>query len=981
MLELIGLRENLVARTADRVLACGDGVDLSAAAVVYPSKRFGFFLREELAARMEGNFFPPALFPIEAFFEELFKMNFPGFRTLNDLETAQALFECSRAEFPEGMYGHRVFAGFVSFLPWAGPLRTALEEILAEADRIESVDLSGYEAFTGLGEYHPAYKKLIERLPRLLARLRSFLEQRKQATPGLVFRMVAERAEAGDLNAPPAREWIFSGFNAMNACERALFRFFRDRRNARLILRTESGRMADPFSPFRLQAETLRAVGLTAPAGSEESGGGDGEEAKVSLYPCDGVESEALTAFRILEEICRGRKEEDLRRIAVLLPASPTLLPFLQGTVSRFDQDAGPIPFNITLGYPMERTPIMQLVDSILDVYEHGREGRVSARDYLGLIRHPYVKISGGGVDSESLKRGIHLLEDMVSAGNLTAFTVDELMKDMPERPGTAIRLEVEAMHRRFIPAGIRTLEELLAFLRAALESIGVERNRAAHLFLGEYAAAALETLAELEAFAGDHPDDFRAADPAGMAALVRAHFRGRTIHFEGSPLRGVQVMGPLEFRGLSFDEIIVLDALEGVLPAAAKHDPLLPADVRRLFGVRDHGDKGKVTAFNFFAMLGASGHVRLLYPRQGEDGKPTEPSRFIERLVYEAGKKNGPAPNEIRALLPCDLEKRELTRIRKDERIRGRIASLTLSPSSLETYIRCPLQFYYSRILRLKEREEVAEETDGGMIGEIAHAALSRFYQRHPLLHPLSPADRAEMDKDLARFLAEAYRARRLDPDRGLEKIRFWVLRKQLGEFLALDWRRTGVRIDSCEKERSLNLRVEGLKTGVLLAGRIDREESEDGLKRVVDYKTGARIHSRIRPDDVLDLKDLPRRPDAEYFAGLKAFRKKYPAMQLLLYLLILLGKEEREAGRFDAAYVFLREKSEAMTAGVFLAGRGKNIRLLEPGEKSAVLRSFEADLGEIIRDIHLREEFLPHPSDERVCGSCPFRLPCGNL
>lgn len=981
MLELIGLREDLVARTAGRVLDLRDGADLSAAAVVYPSKRFGFFLREELADRMEGNFFPPSLFPVEAFFEELFKLNFPGFRTLEDLEAGHALYECCRAEFPEGMYGHKAFTDFVSFLPWAGPLRAALEEILTEAGRIEGIDFAGYEAFTGMGEYHPSYKKLIESLPRLLAGFRRLLEGRKQATAGMVFRMIAERAEKDDLIAPPARNWIFSGFNAMNVCERALFRFFRDRFDARLILRTDPERMNDPFSPFHLQAETLRAVGLSPDAAFSSPGGGDGEEGKVSLHSCDGVESEALEAFRILESICRGREEGELRRIAVLLPASPTLLPFVQGTVSRFDHDAGPVPFNITLGYPMERTPIMQLVDSILTVFENGREGRIAAADYLRLIRHPYVKISGSGGDIEPLKRGIHLLEDGISRRNLAVFTLDELMEEMSESPGTSIRLEIEDMHRRFIPLGIESLGGLLTFLRGALESVGVERNRTAHLFLNEYAVAALEALAELEEFVGNHPADFRAADPAGMAALVRAHFRGRTIRFEGSPLQGVQVMGPLEFRGLSFDDVIVLDALEGVLPGTSKHDPILPADVRRLFGMRDHGDKGKVTAFNFFAMLGAAGRVRILYPRQSEDGKPSERSRFIERLIYEAGKKKTEAPKEERVLLPYDLTKQGLTRVPKDERIRERIASLTLSPSSLETYVKCPLQFYYGRILRLKEREEVAEETDGGMIGEIAHAALSRFYQIHRRLHPPGKEERATMDQELAGFLAEAYRTRHLDPGKGLERIRSWVLSKQLDEFLDLDWRRTGVRVEDCEKERSFNLKVNGLKQGVLFKGRIDREETEEGIKRVIDYKTGAPFPSRVRTDDLLDLKDLARRPDAEYFAALKAFRKKYPAMQLLIYLLFLLSEEEQNAGLFDAAYVFLREKSADMMKGVFWTGRGKNARLLEPEEKRAVLRVFSSDLEEIVRDIHLREEFLPNPSDERVCGYCPFRLPCGNL
>ena len=95
-------------------------------------------------------------------------------------------------------------------------------------------------------------------------------------------------------------------------------------------------------------------------------------------------------------------------------------------------------------------------------------------------------------------------------------------------------------------------MPSLLAFLQQALESVGSEKNRGAHLFLNEYAAAALDALEELKDFTSSHDTVFHGADAAAMAAMVRSHFRGRTIRFEGSPLQGVQVMGPLEFRGLS---------------------------------------------------------------------------------------------------------------------------------------------------------------------------------------------------------------------------------------------------------------------------------------------------------------------------------------------------------------------------------------------------------------------------------------------
>jgi ATP-dependent helicase/nuclease subunit B len=994
MLELIGLQEDLVARTCARILETREDNDLSAAAAVFPSKRFGFFLRQELASGMMGNFFPPALFPIEAFFESLFKLNFPGRGILDELEAAHAVYESAAAVFPEGMYGNRRIADFAAFLPWAQKVLAALEEILTDGGRTEGIDFTKYKEFAALGDYHRSYKEFILRIPDLLADLGRRLDGRKQATRGMVFRKVAGLAEKGDLRIPPARQWIFSGFNAMNACERELFRFFEDQHGARLILRTDPKGMADPLSPFHLQAETIRGLGMIQPAELPASDVWDDLVDKVTLHPCDGVENEIYQAYGKLEAICRPRDEASLRQVAVLLPSSPSLIPFVQGVVSRFDQDVKGLPFNITLGYPLERTPMMQLIDSLLTVLEKADDGMIEAADYLQLIRHPYVKISGGGGELEPLKRGIHMLEDIIHNGNLTRFSVAELEARLSAEmqrpvhgiaPGLAAEIvaQVDTLHRRFIPQGIADIPSLLAFLRAALESVGSEGNRSAHLFLNEYAAAALDALEELEDFASSHGKVFHSADAAGMAAMVRSHFRGRTIRFEGSPLRGIQVMGPLEFRGLSFDEVIVIDALEGILPGTAKYDPILPADIRAIFGIRDHGDWDKIYAFNFFAMLGAARHVYILYPRKNEDGQERERSRFIERIAYAIEKKTTQAPAAVSESIPFDLRPRELKQVKKDSDIRDRLGAIALSPSSLEAYVNCPLQFYFSRVLGLKEREEVAAETDGSLIGTITHEALRNFYEKYSGADAMAGAGEEALDADLERCLHGAFRKLNFEPEKGLERIRAWTLLEQLRLFVREDRRRIkekGIQVEKREEKLSIYLEVPGLDCPARIQGRLDRLEKERDMLRVIDYKTGVPFPPRVRANDDLDLRDLFKRDEKDYIAALHAFREKYPGMQLLVYLMLLSRENAKAWEEIDAAFVFLRERNKAMVQGIFVTG-GRNSRPFTPKEKRLAVETFIADLQEILRDLYFREYFLANPANERHCSFCPFRLPCGNL
>ncbi len=57
----------------------------------------------------------------------------------------------------------------------------------------------------------------------------------------------------------------------------------------------------------------------------------------------------------------------------------------------------------------------------------------------------------------------------------------------------------------------------------------------------------------------------------------------------------------------------------------------------------------------------------------------------------------------------------------------------MKLSPSALEDYVQCPLQFYFKRILGLRERDEVIAETEERADGTLVHDALQNFYKKFP--------------------------------------------------------------------------------------------------------------------------------------------------------------------------------------------------------------------------------------------------------
>ena len=51
-------------------------------------------------------------------------------------------------------------------------------------------------------------------------------------------------------------------------------------------------------------------------------------------------------------------------------------------------------------------------------------------------------------------------------------------------------------------------------------------------------------------------------------------------ISFSGSPLKGFQILGLLESRSLSFDNVIIMDVNETLLPKLKINEPLIPREI-----------------------------------------------------------------------------------------------------------------------------------------------------------------------------------------------------------------------------------------------------------------------------------------------------------------------------------------------------------------------------------------------------------------
>ena len=58
------------------------------------------------------------------------------------------------------------------------------------------------------------------------------------------------------------------------------------------------------------------------------------------------------------------------------------------------------------------------------------------------------------------------------------------------------------------------------------------------------------------------------------------------SVPFNGEPLKGLQVMGPLEMRALDFRNLIILSCSEGTFPRRSFSSSFIPPELRKGFGL-----------------------------------------------------------------------------------------------------------------------------------------------------------------------------------------------------------------------------------------------------------------------------------------------------------------------------------------------------------------------------------------------------------
>ena len=835
----------------------------------------------------------------------------------------------------------------------------------------------------------PTAAALLSRLGAIQVRYRERLLAEGLATPGLALALAAENADA--IAAGLAGRRLFAcGFAVLSGAEKTVLHTLWRQGKLEMVWHGDPA-LADPVGRIHFACLDQKRLLGDWNARASLLGAGKARRHRAPAVPDRPTLVLDARAANLGSKRLRFFEGHDLHAQLKALEEALTSLPDLDDTAVVLPDTGllGPVlhilpkkDVNISMGYPLARSSLARLLETIMALQETRLgPGRYHWRELVALLRHPYLKLPRLG-EVQPLRAAFHALEAALRQGGAYA---DPLAIPVapPEEEGLDPAV-VAALCRRTLTCCLTAFEDLTTprQLGAALAGLAELLLDPAHAGdAWERFLIDAECLFRLVSNLIPTLRDGRLADAVlprdTLFALLRRLLADERAAFEADPVTGMQVMGMLETRLLSFRRVFILDAVEDKLPGTRPYEPLLPDPLRRLLGLPDSRERDAVAAYNLYRLLFGAEEITVLY-RTGASGtglfddNPAR-SRYVEQLVWEEEKRlgrllaPGEAPVSLVRLPLCPIPAHEAA-VPKVAAVAERLLDLLtrkpVSATLLDTYLGCPLRFFYRYLSPLSPLDTVAEEGDRAAVGELVHEVLREFFTPH-LGRDIDGADLDATDL-MDRYETKlrqspAYAA--LSPDGQLLLAR--AGRARLAAMVAQMPRTMPVAL---ETELKASLDVDGRP--FLLGGRADRiDRRTEGLV-VLDYKTGSLAGRKSPPwDDAGFWRRVAHwRSEDGGLEVLEAVAEQVGSVQLPLYCWLQAAASGEVPA--DAAFVELRD-----------AGQERPLfgpRCDASSREDAVGRQIPDLLAFLLRHLLGTPSFVPRPDDRR-CPYCDFRQACG--
>ena len=470
------------------------------------------------------------------------------------------------------------------------------------------------------------------------------------------------------------------------------------------------------------------------------------------------------------------------------------------------------------------------------------------------------------------------------------------------------------------------------------------------------------------------------------LRRVVRQIVRQTTVPFHGEPAVGLQVLGVLETRCLDFDNVLMLSVNENTLPQTPNDNSFIPYMLRKAFGLTTPERRTAVYAYYFYRLIQRARHLRMTFNCSAEGLSSGEMSRFMTQLRVDTRLPISDLALQVdldtRLHTPEAVEKPHdlVDRLyRRDKE--GRVISEhpALSPSAINTYLRCQLRFYYEYVCKFRTPQPTPEDgIQPNLLGTIFHAAAEAIYQRIILEHGGTPPPgylkalaippKNGAPGPLHPYIEAAF------VNEGFDSAHLPVLEASVVEMYLRILLEDDVQLEDlqlCELEQrhtmDLPLPTGSPATHVTIGGIIDRVDrvTHGGrrLLRILDYKTGG------SPETAADVAQLFEERGGKH---------RHYMLQTFIYAEIL-RREGVEQGLTIAPALYFVHHARGKSGFTPYLSLGKPKAKTEVLDFAQEIPDFSERLTALVAEIlDPDRRFAPLTDEEKTCKSCPFYALC---
>ena len=281
------------------------------------------------------------------------------------------------------------------------------------------------------------------------------------------------------------------------------------------------------------------------------------------------------------------------------------------------------------------------------------------------------------------------------------------------------------------------------------------------------------------------------------------------------------------------------------------------------------------------------------------------------------------------------------------------------VSPSSLNTYIACPLQFYYRYIAGIRQEEEVEEFMESSTLGSAIHDALEKGYEDFvgQQLDEAAIVDIGTRSLNALNTILQNKFKQRLE--HGKNHLLHQVAQQMCRQFLATEKDQivAGKSLQLQSLEQSITHHLELEELSVKLFGKVDRIDVLNGQCRIIDYKTG-----------LVESKDLR----IESWEDLISNSNKSKAFQLMMYAYLYLKQNKNQTSAIVGNISFKNLKK-----GLLCIKKKNTNKTLIVGKDE--LQLFEEQLQNLLLKIIDDKEPFIQTTKLSTCDWCDFKSLCG--